>query len=542
MIKIKNLAAAFLLTQFCFAQISVKSFRQLPMDTDGRIFDRSTPDDDRCALIKVVTPVKNLSFSVGHAFICGDVIQKVGEIWVYVSEEARYMTIHHGQLGVLRRYKIPMPIEPPNTYEMVLQTAKITQIVEEALPGFVVLKSEPSEARVIIDGQEMAGRTPFSKSLKVGRHRYEIRKTLHETVRGSFTIQQGKTTKVSKSLLPAYGTLQVSTTAGAQIYIDRQLAGQGELTKVLAPGRYYVEITKENYFPLRKNVTIEKRKNSRITQQLKIKKGVLELNSNPIEADVYIDNRYVGETPLIKRLAVGNYKLTLKKQGYQPQEINLQITHQKTTRRTITLKEGPTAYEMFRKGYDYNDSRDYKQAAYWYKKAAKLGHAAAQNNLGVLYNNGRGVRKSRGWAKYWYKKACKNGNETACKNLRNVGTIPWLWNISIGIGHGVQSGKVFMEAIKFEFSMPLWLGDWYLTTGFSFGGPPAFWKFPILLSYHFGYFSTSVGPVLFGGSLQSRGWGIETRIGLGRYWEITFSQTSHVTQFGLSVNYLEALL
>ena len=344
--------AGLLLTQLCFAQISAKSFRQLPMDTDGRIFDKATPDDDPCALIKVVTPVKNLTFSVGHAFICGDVIQKVGEIWVYVSEEARYMTIHHGQLGVLRRYKIPMPIEPPNTYEMVLQTAKITQIVEEALPGFVVLKSNPSGAAVFIDGQEMAGVTPFQKSLSAGKHTYQIKRKLHETVRGSFTIQQGKTLKISKDLLPAYGTLQVSTTPGAQIYIDRQPAGEGELTKVLAPGRYYVEITKANHYPIRKNITIQKRKKSQINAPLKAKKGILELSSNPIETQVYIDGERVGETPLIKRLAVGNYKLTLKKQGYQPQEITLQITHRKTTRSTVTLKKGSPTWERTYGGSD----------------------------------------------------------------------------------------------------------------------------------------------------------------------------------------------
>ena len=428
-ITLKTLAG-LLLTQLCFAQISVKSFRQLPMDTDGRIFDRSTPDDDRCALIKVVTPVKNLMFDVGHAFICGDVIQKVGEIWVYVSEEARYMTIHHGQLGVLRRYKIPMPIEPPNTYEMVLQTAKITQIVEEALPGYVLLKSDPEGAAVFIDGQEMAGVTPFQKSLSAGKHTYQIKRKLHETVRGSFTIQQGKTLKISKDLLPTYGTLQVSTTAGAEILIDGQPAGQGELTKVLAPGTYYVEITKANHYPIRKNVTIQKRKNSQINAPLKVKKGILDLSSNPAEADAYIGEERVGETPLIKRLAVGNYKLTIKKEGYQPQEINLQITHRKTTRRIVnlnevTIEETLTPEEMNKRGDDYHYGwngvyKDYKKAVYWYRKAAEQGHASGQNNLGWMYKKGYGVAKNYKKAVYWYRKACDNGYMNACENLEKL--------------------------------------------------------------------------------------------------------------------------
>ena len=35
--------------------------------------------------------------------------------------------------------------------------------------------------------------------------------------------------------------------------------------------------------------------------------------------------------------------------------------------------------------------RDHEQALGWYQKAADQGHAPAQVNLGVLYENGRGV-------------------------------------------------------------------------------------------------------------------------------------------------------
>jgi TPR repeat protein len=35
--------------------------------------------------------------------------------------------------------------------------------------------------------------------------------------------------------------------------------------------------------------------------------------------------------------------------------------------------------------------KDYKQAVYWYQKAADQGYAEAQSILGVMYANGKGV-------------------------------------------------------------------------------------------------------------------------------------------------------
>lgn len=38
--------------------------------------------------------------------------------------------------------------------------------------------------------------------------------------------------------------------------------------------------------------------------------------------------------------------------------------------------------------------QDYKQAMYWFNKAAEQGNAIAQNNLGVMYYKGQGVSRN----------------------------------------------------------------------------------------------------------------------------------------------------
>ena len=60
-------------------------------------------------------------------------------------------------------------------------------------------------------------------------------------------------------------------------------------------------------------------------------------------------------------------------------------------------------------GIAYNQGQgvpqDYAQAAVWWRKAAEQGIGQAQSNLGVLYFNGQGVRQDNAQAAFWYQKA-----------------------------------------------------------------------------------------------------------------------------------------
>jgi TPR repeat protein len=52
---------------------------------------------------------------------------------------------------------------------------------------------------------------------------------------------------------------------------------------------------------------------------------------------------------------------------------------------------------------------DYARGLDWYRKAANQGHAKAQCNLGLSFNNGRGVKRDDAKAVHWYRKAADQG-------------------------------------------------------------------------------------------------------------------------------------
>lgn len=62
-------------------------------------------------------------------------------------------------------------------------------------------------------------------------------------------------------------------------------------------------------------------------------------------------------------------------------------------------------------------ARDDAQAEAWFRRAALQGHASAQNNLGVLYEQGRAVERSATLAASWYRKAADQGLPEAQFNL-----------------------------------------------------------------------------------------------------------------------------
>lgn len=63
-------------------------------------------------------------------------------------------------------------------------------------------------------------------------------------------------------------------------------------------------------------------------------------------------------------------------------------------------------------GYYYGQGdvrKNYKEAAKWYLKAAKQGMPEAELEIGLMYGEGKGVRKDASRAIYWLLSAARKG-------------------------------------------------------------------------------------------------------------------------------------
>jgi hypothetical protein len=65
-------------------------------------------------------------------------------------------------------------------------------------------------------------------------------------------------------------------------------------------------------------------------------------------------------------------------------------------------------------------AQDYVQAVYWYRKAAEQGYANAEYNLGGMYRNGQGVPKDYAQAADWWRRAAAQGLANAQDGLGSL--------------------------------------------------------------------------------------------------------------------------
>ena len=60
--------------------------------------------------------------------------------------------------------------------------------------------------------------------------------------------------------------------------------------------------------------------------------------------------------------------------------------------------------------------QDYKTAVKWYRVAAEQGNASAEFNLGLMYDNGKGVLQDYVRVQMWFNIAASSGDKVASKN------------------------------------------------------------------------------------------------------------------------------
>jgi len=61
-----------------------------------------------------------------------------------------------------------------------------------------------------------------------------------------------------------------------------------------------------------------------------------------------------------------------------------------------------------------------KKAFNLYKDAANMGNKIAQFNLGILYENGIGIKKDIDQAIYWHRSSARQGYKVAQKRLEKL--------------------------------------------------------------------------------------------------------------------------
>ena len=209
-------------------------------------------------------------------------------------------------------------------------------------PQFVVFTVEPSSAVVTIDGQHYSLTDgAMNVVLDSGTYNYTVSAAGYHSQSGTFTVSGSKVTR-SVSLSADAATVTLTVANNAEIWVNGVMKGTGRWSGTLNSGTYIFEAKRAGH----KTVTLSKHITSSQPQQSYTLPaptpiiGSLIVSGTPINADVVLDGKSVGQLPVkLNDILVGEHKLTVSKSGYQPYTATVTVTEGKTATVNAELKK-----------------------------------------------------------------------------------------------------------------------------------------------------------------------------------------------------------
>ncbi len=219
--------------------------------------------------------------------------------------------------------------------------------------GNLLVSSNVTGAMVFVDGVKRDAAPALVEKLTVGVHMVEVRAEGYETARKEVTVEKEKTAKltveltVDKAAVAATtGTIQVlAEPKGVEVLVDGASQGDAPVKVAeLAEGTHIVEGKKAGFETAELKVEIKKGEFKTVKLTLKEKavpasSGKLQVSSNVKGANVALDGKDVGKTPLLMdKVVPGPHVIRIYGEGYQELYKTVAVNAGQTTEVMADLK------------------------------------------------------------------------------------------------------------------------------------------------------------------------------------------------------------
>lgn len=215
------------------------------------------------------------------------------------------------------------------------ETSNVIVTLEPVLnPGGISVSSTPRGVGLFVDGIAQGKTDQIVGNLAPGPHLVSLSEAGYEPWSQMVSVAGGQVMTVTATLTaevnPDTGDLQVtSTPTGASVYVNGNYRGFTPVDDSLdindlAPGTYTVVVKKSNFQDYSTQVTVEAGKKVQMHAQLQTAPvtpttATAEIVSTPSGADVYVNNVFLGITPLsFQDVTPGTYAVEIRMQGYTP--------------------------------------------------------------------------------------------------------------------------------------------------------------------------------------------------------------------------------
>ena len=212
----------------------------------------------------------------------------------------------------------------------------------QSITGTVSLESEPTEAIILLDGEDVGKSPKTVTGIKTGKHELEVRMDGYVSWVKMIKVKAGKEYAFTAVLQRRRGSLMItSDPSNATIYIqDKKIGKSPKTVTELIPGNYTVEVKHDEYQTWSDNIEIVSDKEADLKAVLQAKPGSISIKSKPSDAKILVDGNESGTTPeTINDIKCGTHIVELKVEGYEIWSENVEVKPNKESSLTAVLQE-----------------------------------------------------------------------------------------------------------------------------------------------------------------------------------------------------------
>ncbi|MBQ7311320.1 MAG: PEGA domain-containing protein [Alistipes sp.] len=210
-------------------------------------------------------------------------------------------------------------------------------------------------ATVFVDDENIGTAPVKSDKLASGEHSVRIVKDKYKPYSTTVTVRDSETTTLTPTLSADFATVTLTTASGATIWVNGVEKGSGSWSGELSTGTYIFEARQSGHRSAQISKTIAatpSRQSYAIPAPTPIV-GSVDITSSPAMADITLDGKAVGTTPLkLSSLLVGQHKITVSKSGYQPYTTTITVAEGRTATVSAELIKG----KIYKVGDYYNEN------------------------------------------------------------------------------------------------------------------------------------------------------------------------------------------
>lgn len=190
-------------------ELHVKSFGIAESDLSAQIQSRKDLNDKNCALVKVGIGLQGVQF---EGNVVGQVVNNVGEYWVYMPQGSRMLKVKHPYyppiIVTFANYSMEK-LESNRTYELMLT---VSGGIQSSQTQTLTIKYTPIEATVLVDNKRIKGSDGVAMAnFPIGQHSFVVFCDGYESEEGMVKLKASAPSNLQITLSKEAKTALAST-------------------------------------------------------------------------------------------------------------------------------------------------------------------------------------------------------------------------------------------------------------------------------------------------------------------------------------------